>query len=282
MKMIEGSALVGFSAALRFLLSFITSENLIRESSSAFSSKLLNMPITMRFFAFVCSNSLKNGKSCFAWNDAIAILAEELYPGQGADITVKWRDKQIEYTRLITQSDPHNTAGSQYFRPFWELTRLSLEYTLDRLKLERGAGQVKKLMQQYAHLSPFPENLDVLQQIKSMGLTTAILSNGSVDMLASAVKSAGMASVLDHVISVDPIRLFKTSPESYGLVQQTIPVKKDEVLFVSSNAWDALGATWFGFTTHWVNRQGLPFEALTPMPHFSGSDLNSVLSSLEH
>jgi 2-haloacid dehalogenase len=135
-------------------------------------------------------------------------------------------------------------------------------------------------MQQYAHLTPFPENLAVLQKIKSMGLTTAILSNGSEDMLASAVKSAGMAEVLDHVISVDPIRLFKTSPESYGLVQQSISVNKDEVLFVSSNAWDALGATWFGFTTHWVNRQSLPFEALTPKPHFSGPDLNSVLRSL--
>jgi 2-haloacid dehalogenase len=157
-----------------------------------------------------------------------------------------------------------------------------LEYTLDRLKLKRESGQVEKLMQQYAHLSPFPENLAVLQKIKGMGLTTAILSNGSVDMLVSAVKSAGMEDVLDHVISVDPIRLFKTSPESYGLVQQTIRVNKDEVLFVSSNAWDALGATWFGFTTHWVNRQGLPYEALTPRPHFSGSDLNSVLSSLEH
>jgi 2-haloacid dehalogenase len=113
-----------------------------------------------------------------------------------------------------------------------------------------------------------------------MGLTTAILSNGSVEMLTSAVHSAGMEGVLDHVISVDPIRLFKTSPESYGLVQKTIAVNKDEVLFVSSNAWDALGAAWFGFTTHWVNRQGLPFEALTPQPHFSGPDLNSVLGSL--
>ena len=89
-----------------------------------------------------------------------------------------------------------------------------------------------------------------------------------------------MEDFLDHLISVDPIRLFKTSPESYGLVQQAIPVNKDEVLFVSSNAWDALGATWFGFTTHWVNRQGLPFEALSPRPHFSGSDLTSVLVSL--
>ena len=213
---------------------------------------------------------------------SIQVLAEELYPGHGADIAIKWRDKQIEYTRLITQSDPHNVSGSRYYRSFWELTRLSLAYTLDRLKLDRGFGQVEKLMQQYAHLTPFPENLGVLQRIKAMGLTTAILSNGSVDMLASAVKSACMEEVLDHVISVDPIRLFKTSPESYGLVQQTIAVNKDEVLFVSSNAWDALGATWFGFTTHWVNRQGLPFEALTPHPHFTGPDLTSVLVSLAH
>jgi 2-haloacid dehalogenase len=121
----------------------------------------------------------------------------------------------------------------------------------------------------------------VLKKIKGMGLMTAILSNGSMDMLTSAVKSAGMEDVFDHIISVDPIRQFKTSPESYGLVQQKIAVNKDEVLFVSSNAWDALGATWFGFTTHWVNRQGLPFEALPPHPNFSGPDLNTVLASLK-
>ena len=118
---------------------------------------------------------------------SIQALAEELYRNQGADIAVKWRDKQIEYTRLITQSDPHNSSGSQYFRSFWELTRLSLEYTLDRLKLDRSSGQVEKLLQQYAQLTPFKENLAVLQKIKSMGLTTAILSNGSMDMLTSAV-----------------------------------------------------------------------------------------------
>lgn len=211
---------------------------------------------------------------------SIQVLAENLYPGHGSDIAVKWRDKQIEYTRLITQSDPHCPSGSQYFRPFWDLTRLSLEYTLDRLMLNRGSNQVEQLMSQYAHLTAFPENRSVLQQIKDRGLVTAILSNGSADMLSSAVRSAGMQSLLDHVISVDPIRLFKTSPESYGLVQKTIPVQLDEILFVSSNGWDALGATWFGFKTHWVNRQGLPFEALTPRPDFSGVDLTSVLMSL--
>ncbi|NDD14115.1 MAG: haloacid dehalogenase type II, partial [Betaproteobacteria bacterium] len=163
----------------------------------------------------------------------------------------------------------------------WELTRLSLEYTLDRLKLDRQSGQVDHLMAQYSHLSPFPENLGVLKKIKAQGRTTAILSNGSSDMLASAVSGAGIEGVLDHVISVDSIRLFKTAPETYALVQKTIPVSPEEVLFVSSNAWDALGATWFGFKTHWVNRQELPFEALTPRPHFSGSDLNSVLISLD-
>ena len=212
---------------------------------------------------------------------SIQVLADALFPGKGAEIAWRWRDKQIEYTRVITQSDPHNVAGSRYFRPFWELTRLSLEYTLDRLKLDRQSGQVDCWMAQYAHLSPFPENLDVLEKIKAQGRITAILSNGSTDMLASAVSGAGMESVLDHVISVDSIRLFKTAPETYALVQKTIPVSPEEVLFVSSNAWDALGATWFGFKTHWVNRQELPFEALTPRPDFSGPNLDSVLISLD-
>ena len=110
---------------------------------------------------------------------SIQALAEKLYPSHGADISVKWRDKQIEYTRLITQSDPHNSNGSKYYQPFWELTKLSLEYTLDRLKLDRSSEQVNKLMEQYSRLTPFPENLAVLQKIKVMGLTTAILSNKS-------------------------------------------------------------------------------------------------------
>jgi 2-haloacid dehalogenase len=212
---------------------------------------------------------------------SIQVLAEELYPSQGADIAVKWRDKQIEYTRLITQSDPHNSSGSKYYQPFWELTKLSLEYTLDRLRLDRSSEQVNKLMEQYARLRAFPENLAVLQKIKGMGLTTAILSNGSPEMLASAVKSAGMEDVLDHIISVDRIRLFKTSPESYGLVQQTISASKEEVLFVSSNAWDALGATWCGFKTLWINRQNLPTEAIGQKPDYIGSDLTMVVDVLQ-
>lgn len=212
---------------------------------------------------------------------SIQALAEQLYPGQGAAISVLWRDKQIEYSRLITQSDPHPAEGSKYYLPFWEITRRALEYTLDRLKLHREASKLGELMRQYARLNPFPENLAVLERLQKEGLTTAILSNGSPEMLESAVANAGMGDVLDHLISVDPIRLFKTSPESYGLVQKYMPIEKAEVLFVSSNAWDALGATWFGFTTLWVNRQGMPYETIGPKPTYTGRDLSKVLEILE-
>jgi 2-haloacid dehalogenase len=212
---------------------------------------------------------------------SIQTLAEEFYPNQGAAIAVMWRDKQIEYTRLITQSDPHQPSGSKYYLPFWEITKLALEYTLDRLKLVRTGGVVDDLMRQYEHLVPFPENLAVLKSLKKAGLTTAILSNGSPEMLDSAVVSAGMKDLLHHVISVDAIKLFKTSPETYGLVQKHMLIEKQEILFVSSNAWDALGASWFGFTTLWVNRQGLPYETMGPKPAYTGRDLARVLEVLE-
>ena len=211
---------------------------------------------------------------------SIQTLAEQFYPGQGAAISVMWRDKQIEYTRLITQSDPHQTEGSQYYLPFWEITQRSLLYTLDRLKLDSHGNAVDGLMKQYARLSPFPENLPVLESLKKAGLTTAILSNGSPEMLESAVANAGMGDLLDHCLSVDAVRLFKTSPESYGLVQKHMPHDKRDILFVSSNGWDALGATWFGFTTLWVNRQGLPYETIGLRPTYTGRDLSKVCEIL--
>lgn len=211
---------------------------------------------------------------------SIGALADSLYPGKGPAIATLWRDKQIEYTRLITLSDPHGAEGSRYFQSFWEITRASLRYTLERLQLTPSAPAEEALMAQYASLTAFPENMGVLQQLQARGMATAILSNGSVAMLESAVASAGMGGLLHKVLSVDGIRLFKTAPESYALVLQAFAVQADEVLFVSSNAWDALGASWFGFSTLWVNRQGLPFETIGPRPSYMGSDLTRVLEVL--
>jgi len=213
---------------------------------------------------------------------SVGALAEQLYPGQGAAISVLWRDKQIDYTRLITLSDPHGTKGSRYYQSFWDITRNALLYTLERFQLDTQPEHISALMGQYAKLTPFAENMGVLQSLKERGITTAILSNGSPVMLETAVSSAGMTDLIDHVISVDPIRLFKTSPESYALVQTTIPCEKQDILFVSSNAWDALGATWFGFSTVWVNRQHLPFETIGPKPSYTGHDLTRVLDVFNH
>jgi len=213
---------------------------------------------------------------------SIGALAEQLYPSQGAAISVLWRDKQIDYTRLITMSDPHRAEGSRYYQSFWDITRSALLYTLERFKLDAKPEHVDALMGQYAKLTPFSENLGVLQALKQRGITTAILSNGSPEMLHTAVASAGMTDLIDHVISVDPIRLFKTAPEAYGLVQQTISAETQDILFVSSNGWDALGATWFGFTTLWVNRQHLPYETIGPKPTHMGHNLTRVLDVIAH
>jgi 2-haloacid dehalogenase len=211
---------------------------------------------------------------------SIGDLANTLYPGQGAAIGALWRDKQIEYTRLIAMSDPLGSAGSRYYQSFWDITRAALQYTLERLGLSRSDENEEALMGQYAKLRPFSENIAVLQRLKAHGVTSAILSNGSPPMLQSAVASAGMTHLLNAVISVDPVRTFKTTPASYSRVGEVLALEAREVLFVSSNAWDALGATWFGFQTLWVNRQGLPFETIGPRPHFVGTNLTAVLDAL--
>ena len=210
---------------------------------------------------------------------SIGALAEKLYPGQGAALSVLWRDKQIEYTRLISLSDPH-PKGSRHYQSFWDLTRAALRYALARLGLPPTPANEDALMAQYAELTPFPENLGVLQALRERGVATAILSNGSPEMLQSAVRSAGMSALLGAVLSVDSVRQFKTTPTSYQLVNDHFGLAPADVLFVSSNAWDALGATWFGFTTLWVNRQGLPPEAIGPAPHHTGRDLTEVLKVL--
>jgi 2-haloacid dehalogenase len=211
---------------------------------------------------------------------SVGEMAESLFPGQGAALSVLWRDKQIEYSRLISLSDPLNPMGSRHYQSFWDLTRLALQYSCQRLKLELTHVKQKQLMDQYAQLKAFPENLEVLQSLKKAGMRCAILSNGSTEMLNSAIQSAGMLGLIDKVLSVDEVRQFKTSPQSYGLVSDHYPTDIREVLFVSSNSWDALGATWFGFKTFWVNRQGLPFETLGPRPNYSGDNLKQILDLL--
>ena len=212
---------------------------------------------------------------------SVGKLLEEIYPNQGAQLAVLWRDKQIEYTRLISQADPYSDGGSQYYESFWEITKASLVYVTKRLNLDLSEVLSKRVLDQYWHLEAFPENLDVLKSLKKSGIALAILSNGSDEMLDGAVSSAGMVGIFDEVISVSQIRQFKILPKSYTLVEEYFPFKKSEILFVSSNGWDVLGATWYGFKTFWVNRQSLPFEEMGLRPTYFGHNLDDLLRLLE-
>jgi len=207
---------------------------------------------------------------------SVALAAEQLFPGHGQALAVLWRDKQIEYTRLVTTSN-----GGAHYQPFWQLTRAALIYAIKRLLPQAATqeldAQVERLMNQYRSLSAFPENREVLQQLKARGVGTGILSNGDPAMLQLAVKSAALEGLLDHVISVDGIRKYKTAPEAYALGEHATGLKARQILFVSCNAWDALAATWYGYQTLWVNRYQLPFEELGTQPSHVGTNLRDVL-----
>lgn len=201
---------------------------------------------------------------------SVTSLAEQLYPGQGTALSQLWREKQIDYSRIRSMS-------GQY-RPFYEITEDALAFACARLGLTLGEEQRRRLMAQYACLSPFPENLPALKTLKALGLPLAILSNGTPAMLDIAVKSAGMTGLFDHLLSTQAVQRYKTAPEAYQLGPDAFAAPARELLFVSSNGWDACGATWFGYTTFWVNRTGQPPEELGVAPTASGASLDDLVA----
>jgi 2-haloacid dehalogenase len=211
---------------------------------------------------------------------AVTARLQALCPGQGGAIAQLWRDKQIEYSRLISLSDPCST-GSRYYISFWEITRKALAYALARFNIALQPHHVDGLLRQYEHLDAFPENHAVLSELQHRHIQTAILSNGNAEMLLAAVRHAGFDALIGHCLSVDQIRHFKTMPQAYDLVQQHLNVSAEHVLFVSGNGWDVLAAQWYGFQTCWINRAGLPVETLDVAPHYQGRDLSRVLEAIE-
>jgi 2-haloacid dehalogenase len=201
---------------------------------------------------------------------SVGRLAEQLFPGFGERLSLLWRDKQIEYSRVRSMSGR--------YQPFWEVTRDALRFAALRLGLLLDDGREQRLMAQYRQLDPFPENREVLEQLARQGVRTGILSNGDPDMLAAVVAHAGLSAWLDPVLSVHNVGRFKTDPATYALGTAALGLPAADILFVSSNGWDAIGATWFGYTALWVNRAGLPLEQLGTEPARTGSSLRDVLA----
>jgi 2-haloacid dehalogenase len=178
-----------------------------------------------------------------------------------------WRLKHLQYTWLRAVADAHTD--------FWEVTQNGLDWALEANGLSDPELR-ERLLQLYWELQAYPEVPEMLATLKANGMNTAILSNGSPDMLNGAVQSAGVGDVLDDVLSVEDTQIFKPHASVYELVTKRFGCTDDEVLFVSSNGWDAACATGYGFTTAWVNRAGEPMDRLPWTPAHVLSDLTTI------
>jgi 2-haloacid dehalogenase len=162
-----------------------------------------------------------------------------------------WRMKQLEYTWTLT------LAG--HYVDFWTLTERALDYTFARIpSVDRALRP--RLLEAYLSLDAFPDARTAVAALKARSLNTAILSNGSPPMLDAAVAASGMAALFDAVLSVDAVRVYKPRHEVYALVPERFGITPQEVVFVSSNRWDVMGAASFGFRPLWVNRARMPEE----------------------
>jgi 2-haloacid dehalogenase len=183
-----------------------------------------------------------------------------------------WRRKQLEYTWLRSLMGRHSD--------FWHVTGESLDYAMKALSLD-DAGLRAQLMEAYLSPPSFPEVKSTLEALKRAGHKLAILSNGSPSMLTSAAKSAEIDDLLDAVLSVESVGVFKPHPTVYRLVTDHFDCLPGNVAFFSSNGWDAAGASAFGFQVIWVNRTSLPRDILPAVPHAEVTSLSNVPELLQ-
>ena len=175
---------------------------------------------------------------------SVAAVTEEEFPGYGDIITQIWRIKQLEYSWL--------RSLMRRYEDFSVVTKEALAYTIRVLGLKHGAAAFDRIMDKYLHLDLYPDALAALATLK--GRKLAILSNGSSDMLNALVKNTGLDRILDATISVDQMRIFKPAPDAYTLIESRLGTAPNEVLFISSNPWDACGAKAFGLNVAWIKR----------------------------
>jgi 2-haloacid dehalogenase len=175
---------------------------------------------------------------------SVAAVTEEAFPGYGEIITQIWRIKQLEYTWF--------RSLMRRYEDFSVITRDSLAYTIRVLGLNHDAATFERIMDKYLHIDLYPDAMATLAALK--GRKLAILSNGSSGMLNALVRNTGLDRVLDATISIDSKKIFKPAPDAYALIESTLDVRPAEVLFVSSNPWDACGAKAFGLNVAWIER----------------------------
>ncbi|WP_298260279.1 haloacid dehalogenase type II [uncultured Litoreibacter sp.] len=202
---------------------------------------------------------------------AARLAADE--PGRDAlaacwqKLAADWRSKQLQYTWLRAVTGDH--------ADFWDVTQHGLDWAMEANGLD-SLELRERLLALYWELRAYKEVPAMLAQLKAAGMNTAILSNGSPDMLDGAATSAGISGTLDDILSVEDVGVFKPHASVYDLVGKRFGCAKEEVLFVSSNGWDAGCATGYGFTTAWVNRANEPVDRLPWTPAHILNDLTTI------
>ncbi|WP_199615867.1 haloacid dehalogenase type II [Paenibacillus alkalitolerans] len=202
---------------------------------------------------------------------SVTAKTERLFPGHGKRISEIWRQKQLEYTWL-------RSLMGRYI-DFWRVTDDALKYALKTLRLQANDRTRIVLLQEYLVLKPFPEVFSVLQQLKPV-TTLAILSNGTPQMLNSIVNDAGLGPFFSAVLSADAIKIYKPYMGVYQLLPANLGFRKEEILFVSANSWDAAGAKAFGLAVCWVNRSNMPFDELDVTPDLVVNNLEQLKNIL--
>ncbi|MEN3276968.1 MAG: 2-haloacid dehalogenase [Massilia sp.] len=199
---------------------------------------------------------------------SVVRLCDDIYPGQGDALARLWRQKQLEYTWL------RSLMG--LYVNFEMVTGDALRFGCAQLRLPLDAATQQRLSEAYLRLSPFPDTLDALKRLRSAGLPLGILSNGSRYSIGQVVGNAGMHWAFDQLISVEEVQVFKPDKRVYRLAEQRMGCKREEILFISSNAWDASGAAHFGFPVCWIDRQGAVFDELGVRPTHTVPDLGAM------
>ena len=193
---------------------------------------------------------------------SIAALAEELAPRQGGMLSQLWRTKQLEYSWLQSLM----LSPAQPREDFSALTAHALDYALSQLTITLPTAGRARLLDGYRHLAPYSDAAAALEALAPR--PRWILSNGTQAMLDPLVAGSALATHIDGVLSVDAAGVYKPSPRVYQLAVDRLRVAPCDIGFVSSNGWDATGAKAFGFTTYWINRNGLPVERHGPAPDY--------------
>ena len=200
---------------------------------------------------------------------SVAVRADQLFSGAGARLAQLWREKQIEYTRLRTMS-------SRYV-PFTQVTEDALQYAAEALHLPLDAAARGLLMHEYTQLSPFADVEPALKRLQQTGMTMGVLSNGDPGLIEDALHGAQLSDYFDVLLSADQVHTYKTAPSVYELGPLTLKHPAHELLLVSSNGWDAIGAKWYGYVSYWVNRSEAPLDRLGARPDAIGRTLDDAV-----